>query len=69
MSHQAWSLRAAIASHHPERGKPYDPELKERILAHVATRRDAGASLASIGVELGMSVETLRGDVPDFVEI
>ncbi len=60
MSHQAWSLRAAIAAHHPERGKPYDPELKERILSHVASRRAAGASLASLAVKLGMSTETLR---------
>ena len=60
MSHQAWSLRAAIASHHPERGKPYDAELKERIISHVTSRRAAGSSLASLALELGMSTETLR---------
>jgi DNA-binding transcriptional regulator YiaG len=57
---RARSLRVAIASHRPERGKRYSPSLKQRIVDFVTSRHAEGASWATIAGELGMSVETLR---------
>ena len=59
-SERGRALRQAVASHGPERGKPYSPGLKARILEYVASRVDEGASVAAVASELGMSAETLR---------
>jgi hypothetical protein len=59
-SQQGWRVRAAVASHRPERGKRYSPELRGRIVAFAASRREEGASWESIAIELGLSTETLR---------
>jgi hypothetical protein len=59
-SRQGWRVRAAIASHRPERGKRYSPELRARILAFAASRREEGTSWETIAIELGLSTETLR---------
>jgi Transposase len=57
---QGWRVRAAVASHRPERGKRYSPELRARILAFAASRREEGSSWETIALELGLSTETLR---------
>jgi|SRR5580692_2727981 hypothetical protein len=57
---QVWRVRAAVASHRPERGKRYSLELKARILAFAMSWHDEGASWERIATELGLSTETLR---------
>jgi hypothetical protein len=57
---QASSLRAALASHEPARGKRYEPLLKARIIEFARPRRDEGGSWVQIASELGLAFETLR---------
>jgi len=56
----AVTLRAAIASHTPARGKRYAPDLRGRILEYAQSRRGESASWATIAGELGIAFETLR---------
>ncbi len=56
----ASSLRAALTTHQPGRGKRYPRELKARIIDHARARRGAGASWAHIAEELGLAFETVR---------
>lgn len=56
----ATSLRAAIRSHAPARGKRYEPSLKGRIIEYARSRREAGTSWARIAEEIDFSFETLR---------
>ena len=57
---QASSLRAALASHEPARGKRYSPALKARILEFAQLRRGEGVSWADIAGDIGIAFETLR---------
>ena len=57
---QLRSLQEAVASHRPERGKHYSPELRERIVAFALARHDEGTSWETIASELGLATETLR---------
>jgi DNA-binding transcriptional regulator YiaG len=56
----AWSLRAALTSHEPGRGKRYSPALKARIIEFAQSRRSEGASWAQISADIGVAFETLR---------
>jgi hypothetical protein len=56
----ASSLRAALASHEPGRGKRYPRDLKARIIEFGRARRDEGVSWERISDELGISYETVR---------
>jgi hypothetical protein len=56
----ASSLRAAIASHEPARGKRYPRALKARIVEFARSRRSEGASWAQISDDAGLAFETLR---------
>ena|ERR1700722_5151739 len=56
----ASSLRAALASHEPGRGKRYSPDLKARIIEFAQSRRGEGASWAEVAGEVGIGFETLR---------
>jgi hypothetical protein len=56
----ASSLRAALASHQPGRGRRYSADLKARIIEFARSRRDEGASCAEIAGEIGIGFETLR---------
>jgi hypothetical protein len=56
----ASSLRAALASHEPARGKRYSPALKARIIEFAQSRRGEGASWADIAGDIGIAFETLR---------
>ncbi|HEY1689578.1 MAG TPA: hypothetical protein VGF95_12030 [Solirubrobacteraceae bacterium] len=56
----ASSLRAAIRSHEPARGKRYEPWLKARIIEFVLARREQRASWARVSEEVGLRFETLR---------
>jgi hypothetical protein len=57
---RASSLRAALASHQPGRGKRYPRDLKARIIEFARARRGEGASWERISDELGISYETGR---------
>jgi transposase-like protein len=57
----ASSLRAALASHEPGRGRRYSPDLKARIIEFAQSRRGEGASWAEIAGEIGIGFETLAG--------
>ena len=59
-SRGASSLRVALATHEPARGKRYEPALKARIIAFARSRRDNGASWVTIASEIGIAFETLR---------
>jgi transposase-like protein len=54
------SLRAALASHQPARGKRYSPALKARVIEFAQSRRDEGASWERIADDIGVSFETVR---------
>lgn len=54
------SLRTAIRSHDPARGKRYEPSLKGRIIEYARSRREEGTSWARIAEEIDFSFETLR---------
>ena len=56
----ASSLRAALASHEPARGKRYEPLLKARIIGFARSRRAEGGSWVQIASEVGLAFETLR---------
>jgi hypothetical protein len=56
----ASSLRAALASHVPARGKRYSPALKARIIEFAQSRRSEGASWVEISGDIGVAFETLR---------
>jgi hypothetical protein len=56
---QASSLRGAIETHEPRRGKRYSSELKG-IIEFARSRRAEGTSWAQISEELGVAFETLR---------
>jgi hypothetical protein len=56
----ASSLRAALASHEPGRGKRYPPDLKARIIEFAQSQRGEGASWAEVAGEVGIGFETLR---------
>jgi hypothetical protein len=56
----ASSLRAALASHEPGRGKRYSPDLKARIIEFAQSRRSEGASWAEVAGDIGIAFETLR---------
>jgi hypothetical protein len=57
---RASSLRAALASHEPGRGKRYSPDLKARIIEFAQSRRDEGASWAEVAGDIGIAFETVR---------
>jgi hypothetical protein len=57
---QASSLRAALTSHEPARGKRYSPALKARIIEFAQSRRSEGVSWAAIASDIGIAFETLR---------
>jgi hypothetical protein len=50
----ALSLRAALASHEPGRGKRYSPALKARIIEFGRSRRAEGVSWAQVASEIGI---------------
>jgi hypothetical protein len=56
----ASSLRAALASHKPGRGRRYSPDLKARIIEFAQSRRGEGASWVEVAGEIGIGFETLR---------
>jgi transposase-like protein len=56
----ASSLREALASHEPARGKRYEPALKARIIEFARSRREQDASWVQIADEIGIAFETLR---------
>ncbi|HTC70876.1 MAG TPA: hypothetical protein VK662_15000 [Acidothermaceae bacterium] len=56
----ASSLRAALASHEPARGKRYSPALKARIIEFAHLRRGEGVSWVQIAAEIGIAFETVR---------
>ena len=56
----ASSLRAALASHEPGRGRRYSPDLKVRIIEFAQSRRGEGASWVEVASEIGIGIETLR---------
>jgi len=60
MDGEAVILRREIGRHERGRGKRYDVALKRRVQAWISRRRHAGASLASIGAEVGLCLETVR---------
>ena|SRR5258706_11507669 len=53
-------LRGELAREERGRGKRYAIEVKRRAIEYAKRRRAQGRSLAEIGVELGLSVETVR---------
>jgi len=57
---QASSLRVAVASHEPARGKRYPAELKARVVEFARARRSEGASWGEISADLGVAFETVR---------
>lgn len=57
---QVSSLRAALATHEPGRGKRYPAELKARIIELAQAHRREGASWVRIGADIGIAFETLR---------
>ncbi|MGO9838203.1 MAG: hypothetical protein ACLP1X_28825 [Polyangiaceae bacterium] len=57
---QVSSLRAALATHEPARGKRYRVELKTRIIELAQSHRREGASWVPIGADVGIAFETLR---------
>jgi len=57
---QVSSLRAAVASHGPARGKRYSAELRARMIEFAHSRRGEGASWMQISEEIGVAFETLR---------
>jgi hypothetical protein len=56
----ASSIRAALASHEPGRGRRYSPDLKARIIEFAQSRRGEGASWVEVASEIGVGFETLR---------
>jgi hypothetical protein len=54
------SLRVALASHQPARGKRYSPGLKARVIEFAQSRRGEGASWEQISGDLGVALETAR---------
>jgi transposase-like protein len=54
------SLRAALASHQPARGKRYSPTLKARVIEFAQSRRGEGASWEQISGDVGVAFETVR---------
>jgi transposase-like protein len=54
------SLRAALATHEPARGKRYSPELKVRIIEVARGLRADGASWQRIAEDIGIAFETIR---------
>jgi hypothetical protein len=57
---QAFSLRAALASHDAGRGKRYPRDLKARLIEFSLARRGEGASWVQISGDVGVAFETLR---------
>lgn len=60
MDGEAVILRRELARHERGRGKRYDVALKRRVQAWISRRRQAGATLATIGAEVGLGFETVR---------
>jgi hypothetical protein len=54
------SLRAALASHEPARGKRYPSDVKSRVIEVALSRRREGASWQRIADDVGILFETLR---------
>lgn len=67
---RASSLRHALSSHEPGRGKRYPQALRDRVAEYARARRASGVSWATIAAELGLSFKTVhrwctpRSDAP-----
>jgi hypothetical protein len=56
----ASSIRAALASHEPGRGRRYSPDLKAWIIEFAQSRRGEGASWVEVAGEIGIGFEMMR---------
>lgn len=57
---EAKALRAAVEKKQREVGRgPFEPELRERLIAHVRQRCAAGESVGKIARSLGLSEQTV----------
>lgn len=59
-THETEGLRRDIRRHGRTRGKRFEPELQQRIVAYGERRRGEGASWMTIATELGACFETVR---------
>ena len=59
-THEAEDLRRDLRRHGRARGKRFDPELRQRVVAFAEKRRSEGASWMMIATELGACFETVR---------
>src|SRR5258708_34796190 len=57
---RASSLRRALSSHEPARGKRYPRALQSRIIEYARSRRAQGTSWKRIASELGLRSESIR---------
>ena len=62
MEHQAVAIRAEVGRLEGRRGrgKEYPEALRQQAVAYYRVRRAAGATMKEIGLELGMSWQTLQ---------
>ena len=61
------TLRREIEQHEPTRGKRYEKQLQDRVIAYAQERRSASASWKTIATELGrpVAVDEVRGPALD----
>jgi transposase-like protein len=59
-THEGERLRRELRRRGGARGRRFDPELRQRIVAFAEQRRLDGASWAAIATELGACFETVR---------
>lgn len=60
MQDEAARLRLELRRRHSGRGKRFEPELRERVIAYAKHRRGEGTSWMAIATELGATFETIR---------
>ncbi|MFO0742375.1 MAG: hypothetical protein U0270_41285 [Labilithrix sp.] len=60
MQDEAGKLRAELRQRDSGRGKRFEPELRERVIAYAKRRRGERASWTAIATELGATFETVR---------
>lgn len=60
MQDEVVKLRAELRRRDGGRGKRFEPELRERVIAYAKHRRGEGASWMAIATELGATFETIR---------